>query len=116
MPWAWASRANALLGIWLIVSPWVLGYSGTSTGLWGNVVLGILVLIAAATAGSATSAGPSWWTLAFGIWLIISPFVLSYWHDAGAAANDVVCGIILTILALFVATVKSDGSPTGRAA
>jgi len=42
---AWEEWLNLVLGAWLLVSPWLLGFS-TSAGLvWNAVVIGGLVLI-----------------------------------------------------------------------
>jgi hypothetical protein len=34
-----------ILGLWIFVSPWILGFSGISTALWSNVIIGALVAI-----------------------------------------------------------------------
>ncbi len=47
-PYAWLSWVNFILGLWLIISPWVLGYSGNRTALWNNVILGIIVAVLSA--------------------------------------------------------------------
>lgn len=52
----WASWVDALIGVWLIISPWVYGYSGTSWE-WNSIVVGVIMLILgvwSASAGSAT--------------------------------------------------------------
>ncbi len=37
---------NALLGLWLILSPFILGFSTTTVvGMWTNIVLGIVTII-----------------------------------------------------------------------
>ncbi len=41
---------NVLLGIWLFISPWVLGFSTLTAAAWTAWILGILVVIAAAWA------------------------------------------------------------------
>ncbi len=46
------SRINVLLGIWLVISPFALGFFRVD-GLWNNVVLGII--IAAFSLGNASS-------------------------------------------------------------
>lgn len=38
---------NLLLGIWLFISPWVLGFAGLTASAWTSWILGILVVIAA---------------------------------------------------------------------
>ena len=39
---AWIS---VLAGIWLILSPFVLGFSNLTSGLWNNIVVGAVVII-----------------------------------------------------------------------
>lgn len=34
------------VGVWIIVSPFVLGFSGLSLALWGNVFSGVAVVLA----------------------------------------------------------------------
>jgi hypothetical protein len=107
VPAAWAGWINLILGIWLIISPWVVGYSAHGTALGNNVVLGILVLIAGIVATSTPSLSPSWWNVVFGIWLIISPFILGYTGLEGAMVNDIVLGVVVGVLALFAGLMKS---------
>ncbi len=52
--WSWA---NAILGIWLIISPFVLAFA-MPIALWNNVILGILVAIVA-LANAATTRTPA---------------------------------------------------------
>ncbi|HKW80236.1 MAG TPA: SPW repeat protein [Casimicrobiaceae bacterium] len=48
---SWADIVNVVLGIWLIISPWALAFSGTSRGAETNdVIVGILVIVFAAWA------------------------------------------------------------------
>ena len=34
-----------ILGLWVFVSPWLLGFSDISTALWSNIVAGALIII-----------------------------------------------------------------------
>ena len=44
----WANWANVLLGVWLVIAPFIIGYNKTSTGaLWNDIILGFLVGILA---------------------------------------------------------------------
>jgi hypothetical protein len=38
----WEEWVNALLGAWLIIAPWVLGFAGSMQARWTHVVLGLL--------------------------------------------------------------------------
>jgi SPW repeat len=39
----WEEWINALLGLWLIVSPWLLGFSAMREPLWNQIIVGIIV-------------------------------------------------------------------------
>lgn len=41
----WLSGINALAGIWMIISPWVLGFSNDAKPTWSAVIVGIIVLV-----------------------------------------------------------------------
>jgi len=42
---AWVSWLNALLGVWVLISPWVLGFSLSNTAMTNNLIVGIIVII-----------------------------------------------------------------------
>lgn len=52
------SWLNLLLGIWLIISPFVLNYSNLPRVTWNDVVLGVIVVILAIWSAVATPAMP----------------------------------------------------------
>lgn len=49
------SWVNVILGIWLILAPFVLGYADMTTPLWNDIILGIIV---AASAGWSAAVTP----------------------------------------------------------
>lgn len=51
------SWLNAMLGIWLIISPFVLGYWMLSPALWNNIACGILLGLISLWSGAATPVG-----------------------------------------------------------
>ncbi len=52
------SWINAVLGLWLIVAPFVLSYSSVTAALWNDIIVGIIELVlgawAAVSVGSHT--------------------------------------------------------------
>lgn len=38
---------NLLLGVWLILAPFVLGYSDTNKALWSDLIVGVVIVILA---------------------------------------------------------------------
>lgn len=46
----WEEWVSAVLGLWLIVSPWLLGFAADTNVMTTHVVLGVLVVVASAWA------------------------------------------------------------------
>lgn len=44
----WEEWLNLIVGIWVVVAPWVLAFSAITNAVWAHVVLGLLVAAAAA--------------------------------------------------------------------
>jgi hypothetical protein len=104
-----ASGLSILLGAWLVVSPWIIGYVSREM-MWHDVVVGAaLVAIAAVRAGSHRRAAvPGWLGLLLGLWLIVAPFVL-FSIETSQKWNSVIIGAVVAILAVIVA-----GAPPHR--
>lgn len=39
----WLSWINVLIGLWLIIAPFVLGYNGLTAAFWNSIVVGVIV-------------------------------------------------------------------------
>jgi hypothetical protein len=101
---SWAGL-NVLTGIWLIISPFVVGFSFQEYG--NEVICGALVLLFALArlfssstndAGQAVS-GASGLNAVMGLWLIISTFVLGYSFISSAMWNAILSGIAVLLVA-----------------
>ncbi len=97
----WPDVLNALLGLWLIVSPWLLAYSGEATAAWNAWVPGVIIAVAALAALFSFHEWEEWVNGLLGVWLVISPWLLGYSALAAATWNHVVVGAIAAILAFF---------------
>ena len=95
----WSSWVNILLGIWVLISPFILTFA-LPRAIWNNLVTGIVVgILAIIRLSVPNQAGWSWINALLGIWLIISPFVLGFTHGS-VLWNNVILGIIVAALAL----------------
>ncbi len=106
-----AGVINVILGIWLIISPWLLGYVSTQA-YWNGVILGVAIGIIALIRllGPRGAVWLSWINVILGIWLIISPFVLRV-ESAAAHWNSVIVGIIVAIVAWWSAAATRQTTP-----
>jgi hypothetical protein len=57
----WASWVDAIIGVWLIISPWVYGFAGQSF-MWNYIIVGIIMVVlgvwsatASETSGTTTT-------------------------------------------------------------
>ena len=46
------SWVNAVLGLWLIIAPFILAYSKVAAAMWNDIIVGIIVLVLGAWAAS----------------------------------------------------------------
>lgn len=44
----WEEWINVAVGLWLVISPWLLGYANMTSMTWNQVIVGLLVVILAA--------------------------------------------------------------------
>jgi hypothetical protein len=98
----WQDPLNGLLGIWLIISPWILGFSGTGRPQAVTLVAGVILLLSSIGAMSAPHAWEEWLDTIIGVLLVISPFALGFAGEHAARDNAVIAGIVMIVLSLWV--------------
>ena len=93
-------QINIILGAWLVLAPFVMGYSGSTPALATDVVLGAWLI------------GCSWWILAAdsgrvaagtlevlgAIGLLATPFLLHYQRMSRPFDNNIAIGIVSLIV------------------
>lgn len=98
----WQDPVNALLGAWLILSPWAVGFTDNTFAMANAVVVGVLLIAAAVGAILVPKAWEEWVEVALGVWLIASPWLLGFTGVPAALQNALFSGIAVTVLALWV--------------
>lgn len=97
-----------ILGLWLLVSPWILDFTSMTTVLWGHVVVGaiiaLLALWRALALANETRIWASWAMVVFGLLSLIAPWVLRYSTTTNWMLSDVIAGIVVAVLAIWTAT------------
>jgi hypothetical protein len=105
----WQDPINALLGLWMMVSPWALGLIGRRTAtpdmlaapVWSGLILGAAIVMCAVLAMSM----PKFWEEAvnafFGLCLAASPWALGFSTQPVLTANAVLVGLLATGVAVW---------------
>ncbi|WP_433213699.1 SPW repeat protein [Microtetraspora malaysiensis] len=92
-----------LAGIYLAVSPWIVGFHALSGITVNNLITGILVALLALGYSSAygRTYGLAWVAPVIGVWTIIAPWVISGPNARlGVIISNVVVGAIILLLGL----------------
>ena len=95
----WQDWANLVLGIWVFVSPWVLGYEGIAAA--NAFVMGAGIVVFALIAAYMPKAWEEIINMLLGVWLVVSPFVLGFSAATEIALHTVVVGILATAFAIW---------------
>jgi hypothetical protein len=89
---------NAMFGVLLFVSPWLLGFSGETAGL--NAWISGAVLVAISMTGIRHfSEWEEWVDLAVGAWILAAPWTLNFPAGSTQVKIHVLAGGIVVILA-----------------
>ncbi|GLY80264.1 hypothetical protein Airi01_085310 [Actinoallomurus iriomotensis] len=97
-----------LSGLYLAMSPWIVGFGGRTTLTINNLISGIAVALLAVAFVSAygRTHGVTWVVPLIGVWTIIAPWVVSG-HPATTATicSNVVVGALIVIFGALAAGV-----------
>lgn len=102
----WQDWANLVLGVWLILSPWLLGFSATPAATWNAVVVGVVVALMALLHLRGGPMWEEWLNVLLGVWLILSPWILGYSGMGNAVWNALIVGVLVGVLALSLTREK----------
>jgi hypothetical protein len=100
-----------LLGVWLMLSPFVLDY-GSGDAKWNPIVCGILILAvsAAGLADRLPRDAAAWTVMGISVWLFLSGFWLA---DSGEASWNAFAGAALGFFLAIAAAAASTEEPAG---
>ena len=104
-----ASALNALAGVWLILSPWILGYT-RADAWWNPIVFGAIVAVLALVraVGGVRIAWAAGANMLIGAWLFVSAWWLAV--SAQAAWNVGIAGVVVVLLATWSSTASRGGA------
>jgi hypothetical protein len=110
----WQDAVNLVLGVWLIASPWAVGYQSEMAAVANACLIGVTLMAAALGAIFVPRAWEEWTEVVLGLWLVVSPAVLSFTAERVALLSAVATGIVVVALALWTLLTDKDYSAWWR--
>ncbi|RZL91712.1 MAG: hypothetical protein EOP82_12015 [Variovorax sp.] len=104
----WQDAVNTLLGAWVVLSPWALGFQGTTSATANAVVVGLALIAAALGAIFVPRAWEEWTEFALGAWVIVSPWLLGFSAQRDPMLSAVISGLVIAVLALWTLLTDKD--------
>lgn len=92
-----------MAGLYVAMSPWIVGFNGTSTILVNNLITGLAVAMLALGFASAfgRTHGMAWTMPLLGVWVIVTPWVVSgISTTTGMILSNVIAGAVVVVLGL----------------
>jgi hypothetical protein len=99
-PKQWGDWCDWALGIWLLLSPWILLFEQDAVATRNAVIIGLLIVLTEAVTLSIFRVWEEWISVALGAWLVFSPWALPV-TDSSARTNFVIVGLLVAGLALY---------------
>lgn len=100
----WSQIPLLVLGLWLIVSPFTLGYRSVLL-IWSDMISGLLVIALAVIAFRTKRVWAAWANIFVGLWLALAPIAFRT-PDAAAYANDTLIGMLVVTFAVLIPMMK----------
>lgn len=106
----WQDSLNLILGLWVIASPWALGFTDVQYAPVNAVVIGIIIAAMAVWALVAFHEWEEWVNVFLGLWLFVTPWLFGFAAMSSAATagsayaaswNFVISGLLIAGLAIW---------------
>ena len=97
----WQDQVILLIGVWLIVSPWVFNYPASSLPAINAYIAGIIMAVLAAFDLYKTYVWAVLLNVVVGAWVAVSPWLLDIIPDRTMTTSLLVSGLATVVLGLW---------------
>jgi hypothetical protein len=96
-PRHWEDPVNAIVGAWILMSPWMVGFAMVQVALANAVIVGTLLFTVSVAAAVIGRPWVEFATVTLGAWMLASPWVLGF-DDAPATWASFIAGVVALAL------------------
>ena len=97
----WEDWVGIALGVWLLASPWVVGFSDHSAATMNALIMGTILVLEEMLELEVHESAEEWIDLVAGLWLVASPMVLGFASLTAATVNTVLVGLLTVLFAAW---------------
>jgi hypothetical protein len=97
----WEDWVGVALGAWMIVSPWVLGFSDHDAATINALIMGTILVLEELLELGVHEMAEEWIDLVAGLWLMVSPIVLGFASVTPASVNSIMVGLLTVLFAAW---------------
>ena len=101
----WQDVASLLLGVWLVLSPFALGFAGAA--VWITIVLGFCVILFAVEGFFIPSYLEEWGEILIGLALVAVPWTVGY-ESGSATTSSMVSGTLVILFGAWELVTDRD--------
>lgn len=94
---------TGIIGVLLVIAPFVLGFTANPPALWASVILGLAVLVVSIITGLVhDTANWEYWLIGLcGLAAIIAPFVMGFSNHVRPEWTNIILGALAIILSAY---------------
>ena len=100
-PKRWQDWVNVALGVWLVVSPWVLGFDDHETAALVAWLGGAAVIVFAGVGAYMQEAWEEAITVILGLVLMGAPWAFDFADERTAMTNIAASGVLIVVFAIL---------------
>jgi hypothetical protein len=92
---------NAIIGIWFVIAPWMLGFSYDRGATSASIVFGILQVITSLLGANKPgwNSWQNWIPLISGLWFVLFPFIYSLTGEV--LWSSIILGLMTGLFSLW---------------
>jgi intracellular septation protein A len=100
-PRRWQDWVNVVVGVWVAISPWALGFANNQTAARTAWVLGAAIVVFAGIGIYMHEAWEEAINIILGVCLLGSPWALDFADQSTATANFAISGVLVVAFGLW---------------
>ena len=97
----WEDWVGVGLGVWLLASPWVLGFSDQSAPMMNALIMGSILVLEEMLELGVHETVEEWIDVVAGAWLMVSPLALGFTSLFAASVSTAAVGLFTLLFAMW---------------